>query len=71
MLEIYNENVQDLLVPISKRPVNGLKIRESKALGVFVADLIKYPVSSYEEMSNKIDEGYKNRTIGSTLKEYK
>ena len=67
MLEIYNEKVQDLLVPISKRPPGGLKIRESKALGVFVADLTKYPVSSCEEISNKMDEGYQNRTIGSTL----
>ena len=67
MLEIYNEKVQDLLVPINKRPPSGLKIRESKALGVFVADLTKYPVSSYEEISNKMEEGYQNRTIGSTL----
>ena len=67
MLEIYNEKVQDLLVPINSRPSSGLKIRESKALGVFVADLTKYPVTSYEEISNKMDEGYQNRTIGSTL----
>ena len=67
MLEIYNEKVHDLLVPITSRPAGGLKIRESKALGVFVADLTKYPVSSYEEISNKMDEGYQNRTIGSTL----
>ena len=67
MLEIYNEKVQDLLVPINKRPPSGLKIRESKALGVFVADLTKYPVASYEEISNKMEEGYQNRTIGSTL----
>ena len=67
MLEIYNEKVQDLLVPINKRPPSGLKIRESKALGVFVADLTKYPVSSYEEISNKMEEAYQNRTIGSAL----
>ena len=67
MLEIYNEKVQDLLVPINKRPTGGLKIRESKALGVFVADLTKYPVSSYAEISEKMEEGYQNRTIGSTL----
>ena len=67
MLEIYNEKVQDLLVPINKRPPSGLKIRESKALGVFVSDLTKYPVASYEEISNKMEEGYQNRTIGSTL----
>jgi kinesin family protein 13 len=30
MLEIYNEKIQDLLVPINKRPSVGLKVRESK-----------------------------------------
>jgi hypothetical protein len=30
MLEIYNEKIQDLLVPINKRPSAGLKVRESK-----------------------------------------
>jgi kinesin family member 13 len=30
MLEIYNEKIQDLLVPLSKRPNAGLKVRESK-----------------------------------------
>lgn len=30
MIEIYNEKVQDLLIPINKRPQGGLKIRESK-----------------------------------------
>lgn len=28
MLEIYNEKVQDLLIPISRRPLGGLKLRE-------------------------------------------
>jgi kinesin family protein 13 len=28
MLEIYNEKVQDLLIPVSRRPLGGLKIRE-------------------------------------------
>ena len=66
MLEIYNEKVQDLLMPPSKRPPNGLKIRESKAVGIFVEGLTKYPVQSYQEISDKMDEGYQNRTIGST-----
>lgn len=30
MMEIYNEKIQDLLIPISNRPQHGLKIRESK-----------------------------------------
>ena len=67
MLEIYNEKVQDLLMAANKRPAQGLKVRESKTLGVFVDGLSKYPVTSYEEISNKMEEGYENRTIGSTL----
>ena len=67
MLEIYNEKVQDLLIPADKRPQGGLKVRESKVLGIFVEGLTKHPVTSYKEISNKMDEGYRNRTIGSTL----
>ena len=66
MLEIYNEKVQDLLIPISRRPSTGLKIRESKTLGIFVEGLTKYPVETYEEIEKKMDESYQNRTIGST-----
>lgn len=50
MLEIYNERVQDLLVPVGCRPVGGLKVRESRAIGVFVEGLSKEAVSSYEEI---------------------
>jgi hypothetical protein len=48
MLEIYNEKVQDLLIPVSKRPKEGLKIREHKTLGIYVEGLTKYIVDSYE-----------------------
>ena len=48
MLEIYNEKIQDLLIAVEKRPVEGMKIRESKTLGVFVDGLSLHPVSSYE-----------------------
>ena len=67
MLEIYNEKVQDLLIPPKQRPQGGLRIRESKVLGIFVEGLTKYPVTSYEQIEQKMEEGYKNRTIGSTL----
>ena len=67
MLEIYNEKVQDLLINPNKRPQSGLKIRESKVLGIFVDGLSKHPVTSYDEISKKMDDGYNNRTIGSTL----
>lgn len=66
MLEIYNEKVQDLFMPPNKRPPTGLKVRESKTLGIFVEGLTKYPVQSYQEISDKMEEGYENRTIGST-----
>ena len=36
MLEIYNEKIQDLLVPVNTRPAGGLKVRECKKYGVFV-----------------------------------
>ncbi len=67
MVEIYNEKVQDLLIDPSQRPMGGLKVREHKTLGVYVQDLSKHPVDSYEAIDEKMEEGQKNRTIGSTL----
>ena len=34
----------------NKRPQEGMKIRESPKIGVYVEGLIKTPVSSYEEI---------------------
>lgn len=67
MLEIYNERIQDLLIPINERPLGGLKVREHKTLGVYVEDLSKHPVDSYPSIEAKMEEGNRNRTIGSTL----
>lgn len=66
MVEIYNERVQDLLIDPSMRPTGGLKVREHKTLGVYVQDLSKHPVDSYEAIEAKMDAGQKNRTIGAT-----
>ena len=66
ILEIYNEKVQDLLLDPNTRPRGGLKIREHKTLGVYVQDLGKHPVDSYEAIEEKMDEGQRNRSIGST-----
>ena len=66
MLEIYNEKIQDLLIPISERPRGGLKIRESKTIGVYVEDLTKHPVDSYKAIQLKMEEGFRYRTIAST-----
>lgn len=65
-IEIYNERVQDLLIDPALRPKAGLKIREHKQLGVYVQDLGKHPVDSYEAIEAKMEEGQRNRTIGST-----
>ena len=63
MLEIYNEIIQYLLIqPDEKPPPSGLKIRESKILGIFIDGLTKHPVTPYTEISNKMDDGYNNRT---------
>ena len=65
MLEIYNECVQDLLVP--DRPKGGLKVREKADGSIYVQNLTKYPVDSYEMIDAKMEEGYNSRSIGSTL----
>lgn len=57
MVEIYNEKVQDLLIDPSQRPMGGLKVREHKTLGVYVQDLSKHPVDSYEAIDEKMEEG--------------
>lgn len=65
MIEIYNEKVFDLLVDINQR--QNLKIRENKIIGIYVEGLTKYKVHSYNDIENKMTEGYENRTISSTL----
>ncbi len=67
MLEIYNEHVQDLFMEPNGRPKGGLKVREHPKTGVYVEDLSKHAVGSYDEIQRKIDQGTNNRTIGATL----
>ena len=66
MIEIYNEKIQDLLIDPSDRVKGGLKVRESKTLGVYVEGLTNHRVRSYEEIAAKMDEGSGNRSIGAT-----
>ena len=67
MCEIYNEKVQDLMIQVQKRPGNGLKIRESKALGIFVDGLSKHAVTSFEEIEKVMSIGESHRSKGATL----
>lgn len=57
MVEIYNEKLQDLLTDPSLRTLGGLKVREHKTLGVYVQDLSKHPVDSYNAIDDKMEEG--------------
>lgn len=66
MSEIYNEKVQDLMIPVDKRPKNGLKIRESKKLGIYVDGLSKHAVSSFDEIQKVMATGEGNRSKGAT-----
>lgn len=42
-------------------------MREHKIYGVYVENLTKHPVDSYEAIDQKVEEGTKNRTVGATL----
>ena len=63
MVEIYNERVHDLLIPVSKRSQGGLRVREHKKFGVYVEELTKYAVDSYQALEAKMNEGNHNRTV--------
>ncbi|KAL5006291.1 hypothetical protein ScPMuIL_015097 [Solemya velum] len=66
MLEIYNEQVRDLLNSKSLQQKGGLKVRQHPSKGFYVESLITCPVTSYREIDNKINEGTRNRTVAAT-----
>lgn len=43
-----------------------MKVRENKGQ-IYVEGLSKHAVDSYERIAEKMDEGYTNRSVGSTL----
>ena len=49
-----------------ERSHSGLKVRENKLLGIYVENLSKTAVDSYEAIERKMNEGNRNRTIAST-----
>merc|ERR1712048_1431429 len=65
MLEIYNEQVRDLLR--KDNPKGGLAVRQNPKVGAFyVQDLKDVAVGSYEEIEMRTEEGTANRTVAST-----
>lgn len=65
MIEIYNEQVKDLLNVASYKK-GGLRVRQSKDHGFVVEALKICDVNSYEDISALIDKGTQARTIAST-----
>ena len=76
-LQIYLENVQDLLSPPSNAvtesedgkplPYTGLVIRENPKQGFYVEGLQKYTVTNVEETVELINYGLRNRVMAPTL----
>ncbi|XP_019514564.1 PREDICTED: kinesin-like protein KIF28P [Hipposideros armiger] len=64
MLEIYNEQVRDLLSR-TKKP-GGLKVREDQQLGFYVEGLKTVPCESYAQIERLMEQGTKIRTTAST-----
>ncbi|XP_027832124.2 kinesin-like protein KIF28P [Ovis aries] len=64
MLEIYNEQVRDLLSRI-KKP-GGLRVREDQQLGFYVDGLKSVPCENYAQIERLMEQGAKIRTTAST-----
>ncbi|CAG9335061.1 unnamed protein product [Blepharisma stoltei] len=61
-LQIYMENIYDLLNPTKKT----LLLREDANSGIFVKDLTQVPVDDFSQAANLINAGLCNRIMGST-----
>jgi kinesin family protein C2/C3 len=69
MLEIYNENIQDMLAPPSAASSTAPKlvIRDGgPSVGIYVQDLTSVSVSSAEDVYRLMRNGYGNRTTFAT-----
>ncbi|CAF3662340.1 unnamed protein product [Adineta steineri] len=65
MMEIYNEQVRDLLT--QDFPKGGLSIRQHPTSGYFYPQGLRVvPVGSYTDIEHRISEGTQNRTIAAT-----
>lgn len=64
MIEIYNEQVRDLLV--SDSTIKKVEIRNSSQNGINVPDATLVPVSSTADVINLMNLGLRNRVVSST-----
>jgi hypothetical protein len=63
-LEIYNENIRDLL---SEEPETKLELKEHPENGVYVKDLSQVVVKNADEIDKLMKMGSSNRVVGFTL----
>ncbi|XP_025017743.1 osmotic avoidance abnormal protein 3-like isoform X1 [Tetranychus urticae] len=63
-LEIYNEEIRDLLGTDSKKK---LDLKEAPEQGVFVPGLSCHPVHDVKQCEQLMELGWKNRSVGATL----
>lgn len=63
-LEIYNEEIRDLLV---KECRHKPEIKEHPDKGIYVKGLSSVTVDSYADMQEILESGGKNRSVGATL----
>ncbi|XP_061105840.1 kinesin-like protein KIF28P [Conger conger] len=67
MLEIYNEQVIDLLSRGSgSHPPGGLKVREEQQRGFYVEGLRRVPCESSAQVAQLMEQGTRTRTTAST-----
>ncbi|XP_074311733.1 kinesin-like protein KIN-14I isoform X2 [Silene latifolia] len=64
MMEIYNEQVRDLLAPDGAN--RRLEIRNSSQTGINVPDATRLPVTTTSDVINLMNIGFKNRAVSST-----
>lgn len=62
-MEIYNEEVRDLLAKEMKK---SLEVKERADIGVYVKDLSGYVVNNADDLENIMMLGNKNRATGAT-----
>lgn len=55
------------MISVKDRPTQGLKVRESKTLGVFVDGIGRHAVQSYEQIAKVMETGEGHRSKGATL----
>jgi len=65
-LEIYNEHIRDLLLPMTTTEKSKLEVRHHPRFGVYVPGLTESVVVDHSEVGKLIKFGAKARTVAST-----